>query len=259
MTTLATMLRLVWFDEINTQPGRAAYCGRIEQLLNVETVPTGVGDPTTLERIRDAAIVRFGRDGFGVGLRAVAADAGVTAALVVHHFGSKLGLRVACDDRVLAIMRDEKTKALVDGSGATVWMQLAQVEQFAPVVRYLLRSLQAGGTLAEALIEHVIADAQQYLAAGEAAGVVLPSRDPAARTRYLAFQSMGGLLLWFSVHGGASTDEEFRAMFRRYADEITAPALELFAQGLLVNRSMLDEFLMYVPDPPPADAAAAAR
>ncbi|HEX5994578.1 MAG TPA: TetR family transcriptional regulator [Jiangellales bacterium] len=217
------------------------------------------GDESTLARIRDAAIVRFGQDGFGVGLRTIAADAGVTAGLVVQRFGSKDGLRHACDERALAILREQKTKALVDGSGATIWMQMAQVEQFAPVVRYLLRSLQDGGDLAGALIEDVIADSQQYLAAGEAAGVVRPSRHPAARARYLAYQSLGGLLLWFTVHGGTASDEEFRAMFRRYVDEITPPAIELFAQGLLVNRSMLDDYLMYVPDPPAeADAAAAA-
>lgn len=216
----------------------------------------GYGDESTVARIRDAAVVRFGRDGFGVGLRAIAADAGVTAGLVVQRFGSKEGLRRACDARVLAILREEKTKALVDGSAATLLLQMAQVDRFAPVVRYLLRSLQDGGELAAALVEDVIADGHQYLAAGEAAGVVLPSRDPAARVRYLAYMSMGGLLLWFSVHGATATDEEFRALFRRYVEEITPPALELFAQGLLVNRSMLDEFLMYVPDPPTAPDAA---
>lgn len=210
----------------------------------------GSGDEGTVARIRDAAIARFGRDGFGAGLRAVAADAGVTAGLVVHHFGSKDGLRRVCDEHVLAVMREEKTKALVDGSGTTILAQMASVEHFAPMVRYLLRSLQAGGDLAAVLIEQMIADAQQYLAAGEAAGVVRPSRDAAARTRYLAYQSAGGLLLWFTLHGDVSDDGQFRAGFRRYMDELAPPALELFTQGLLVTRSMLDEFLMYVPDPP---------
>lgn len=218
------------------------------------------GDDSTIARIRDAAIVRFGRDGFGVGLRAIAADAGVTAGLVVQRFGSKDGLRRACDTRVLTILREEKTKTLVDGTAAMLWLQMARVEQFAPVARYLLRSLQDGGELAVALVDDMIADSQQYLAVGEAAGVVRPSRQPLARARFLAYQSLGGLLLWFSIHGGTASDEEFRTLFRRYVEEVTPPALELFAQGLLVNRSMLDEFLMYVPDPPgAADAATAAR
>src|SRR5690625_6728632 len=46
-------------------------------------------------RIRNAAVTRFGADGFGAGLRAIAADAGVSPALIVHHFGSKSALRKA--------------------------------------------------------------------------------------------------------------------------------------------------------------------
>jgi AcrR family transcriptional regulator len=210
----------------------------------------GAGDENTAARIRDAAIDRFGRDGFGVGLRAIASGAGVTAGLVVHYFGSKDGLRAACDAHVQETVRDAKTKALVDGSGTAMLSQLAEVDQFLPLVRYLLRSLQSGGELATALLEQMIDNAEQYLAAGEAAGVIRPSRDPAARTRYMAYQAAGGLLLWFALHGDISDDDEFRTMFHRYLDETVRPALELFSQGLLVDRSMLDEFLTDDPDPP---------
>ena len=72
----------------------------------------------------------------------------MTAGLVVHHFGSKDGLRRACDEHVLAIVRAEKTKALTDGTGAMLLAQMAMVEQYAPMVQYLLRSMQAGGELA---------------------------------------------------------------------------------------------------------------
>ncbi|WP_341721453.1 hypothetical protein QQG74_30705 [Micromonospora sp. FIMYZ51] len=132
---------------------------------------------------------------------------------------------------------------------------MAEVERFAPMVQYLLRSLQAGGKLAATLIEHMVADAEEYLAAGEAAGVIRPSRDRAARTRYLAYQSAGSLLLWFTLHGADAAPEEFPALFRRYMGDLMLPALEVFSEGLLVDRSMLDEYLMYVPDPPPAGDA----
>ncbi|TDC53315.1 TetR/AcrR family transcriptional regulator [Jiangella ureilytica] len=209
----------------------------------------------TAERIRDAAIVRFGRDGFAIGLRTVAADAGVTAGLVVHHFGSKDALRRACDEHVLAVIRAEKTKAVTTGTAAMLFAQLAQIEHFAPMVRYLVRSLQSGGDLASALVEHLMADAQRYLAAGVEAGVIRPSRDPEARSRFLAYQNIGGMLLWASMHLDDHPDD-FSAAFRRYSEEITPPALELFSQGLFVDRSMLDDYLMYVPDPPSADDAA---
>lgn len=63
-------------------------------------------DLTARARIRDAALARFGTDGIAAtSVRAVAADAGVSPALVVHHFGSKEGLRQACDDYVLDSIR----------------------------------------------------------------------------------------------------------------------------------------------------------
>jgi AcrR family transcriptional regulator len=208
------------------------------------------GVPTTAGRIRTAAITRFGRDGFGVGLRTIAADAGVTAGLVVHHFGSKDGLRRACDDVVLAFLRVEKEKAVTDGDAHTLIGRIADIERFAPIVRYLLRSFQAGGELATAMVEHMIADAHGYLAAGEAAGVIRPSRDHEARTRLLAYQNIGGMLVWFTLHPDDGDDARFAASLRDYVEEITLPALELFTQGLYVDRSMLDDYLMYVPDPP---------
>src|SRR5690606_12209361 len=73
---------------------------------------TGAADLTTRARIRDAAIARFARDGFGASLRTIAADAGVSAGLVVHHFGSKDGLRAACDTYVFEAVRDAKTEAV---------------------------------------------------------------------------------------------------------------------------------------------------
>ncbi|WP_083751453.1 TetR/AcrR family transcriptional regulator [Saccharothrix sp. ALI-22-I] len=65
-------------------------------------------DLTARVRIRDAALAGFGAEGVaGTSVRAVAADAGVSAALVLHHFGSKEGLRQACDEYVLEGIRSD--------------------------------------------------------------------------------------------------------------------------------------------------------
>ncbi|WP_329603806.1 helix-turn-helix domain-containing protein, partial [Nocardia seriolae] len=54
-------------------------------LLNMRSTD----DLTTRARIRDAAITVFGEQGFGVGVRAIAAAAGVSPGLVNHHFGDR--------------------------------------------------------------------------------------------------------------------------------------------------------------------------
>lgn len=210
----------------------------------------GAAGLSTTERIRDAAVARFGRDGFSAGLRTIAADAGVTAGLVVHHFGSKDGLRQACDAYVLGVIAAEKRRTTFSGSAATMLAQLAEIEEFGPLALYAVRSMQAGGELATAFVEQMIADAEEYLAAGVEAGTIRPSRDPAGRARYLTYQGMGSLMLWISMHPEMVSVDDFRTALREISDQITLPALELFTEGLFVDRTMLDSYLMYVPDPP---------
>ena len=76
-------------------------------------------DMTTPARIRDAAIELFGSRGFDVGVRAIAEAAGVSPGLVIHHFGSKDGLRKACDDYIAEEIRSEKSQALQSSDAAT--------------------------------------------------------------------------------------------------------------------------------------------
>ena len=55
-------------------------------------------DLTARANIRNAALRLFAERGHdAVTVRSIAADAGVSAALVLHHFGSKEGLRAAVD------------------------------------------------------------------------------------------------------------------------------------------------------------------
>ncbi|HET9890002.1 MAG TPA: TetR family transcriptional regulator, partial [Mycobacterium sp.] len=88
-------------------------------------------DLTAAARIRDAAIEQFGEHGFGVGLRTIAEAAGVSAALVIHHFGSKKGLRKACEDYIAETIRGTKSEALRSNDPATWFAQMAEIEEYA--------------------------------------------------------------------------------------------------------------------------------
>src|ERR1700753_2078234 len=112
-------------------------------------------DLTATARIRDAALEQFGKPGFRVGLRALPEAAGVSAALVIHHFGSKDGLRKACDDFVVAEIRSSKSEAIQSNDPATWFAALAEVDAFAPLLSYLVRSMQSGGELAMMLWENM--------------------------------------------------------------------------------------------------------
>src|SRR4051794_35059172 len=108
-------------------------------------------DLTATARIRDAAIEQFGEHGFGVGLRAIATSAGVSAGLVIHHFGSKEGLRKACDEFIAETVRATKSESVQTSDPATWFAQLADIESFAPQMAYLVRSMQEGGELGKTM------------------------------------------------------------------------------------------------------------
>ncbi|MGB8388414.1 TetR family transcriptional regulator [Mycobacterium sp.] len=197
-------------------------------------------DLTATARIRDAAIEQFGQHGFGIGLRAIAEAAGVSAALVIHHFGSKDGLRNTCDEFVAEQIRSGKSEALHSNDPATWFAQMAEIETYAPLMAYLVRSMQAGGQLAKLLWDKMIENAAEYLEEGVRAGTIKPSRDPQARARYLAVTGGGGFLLYLQMH---ETPTDLRTVLRDYLRDMILPALEVYTEGLMVDRTMYDAFL----------------
>lgn len=133
-----------------------------------------VSDLTARARIRDAALARFGGDGIaGTSVRAVAADAGVSAALVLHHFGSKEGLRQACDEHVLESIRA--------GGDADIGALGEVLQAATPLRRYLGRALLDGTDAATTLFAEIVDRTEQWLAQGEAEGWVRPTEDARAR------------------------------------------------------------------------------
>jgi AcrR family transcriptional regulator len=205
-------------------------------------------DLTARARIRDAAVARFGRDGFRASVRSIAEDAGVSAGLVIHHFGSKDALRAECDEHVLRVIREEKSSAIADKSPAETIGMLAQVQEYAPLFAYIVRSLMDGGELAAHFVDGLMDDAADYLAAGETAGTVRPSQDPSGRARQVVAAQVGLIVMAqldaAAGRGVAPTDDPGKAI-----DELTSrtmlAGLELYTHGLFTDSAYLDAYLQY--------------
>ncbi|WP_099037926.1 TetR/AcrR family transcriptional regulator [Mycobacterium neglectum] len=197
-------------------------------------------DRTAIARIRDSAIDQWGQHGFNIGLRTVAEAAGVSAALVIHHFGSKEGLRKACDDHVAEVVRESKTESMRTADPADWLAQVAEIEGYAPMMAYLVRSMQSGSDLAKSFWQRMIDNAEQYIEEGVAAGILKPSRDPKARARYLSMINGGGFLLYLQMHENPT---DVRAVLRDYGEDMMLPALEMFTNGLMADSTMYDAFL----------------
>ena len=197
-------------------------------------------DRTAIARIRDAAIDQWGQHGFNVGLRSIAESAGVSAALVIHHFGSKGGLRKACDDCIAEEIRTGKSASMQTKDPAEWFAQMAEIESYAPMMAYLVRSMQSGSDLAKMLWQRMIDNAEEYLDEGVQNGLLKPSRDPRARAKFLGLTGGGGFFLFIQMH---DTPTDLRAVLRDYGEQMVLPALELYTEGLLTDSTMYEAFL----------------
>jgi AcrR family transcriptional regulator len=134
-------------------------------------------DLTARARIRNAALELFGAEGVNrVSLRAVAARAGVSHALVLHHFASKEGLRKACDDYVVSLVRGGPEADLGDTAGLAAMLEAGEA-----VRRYLGRAFLDGSPEAAALFDEIVEATGRWLEQGVHEGWVHPSEDPPAR------------------------------------------------------------------------------
>lgn len=195
---------------------------------------------TTYDRILEAAVICFGRDGFDVGLREIGAEAGFSAALVVRHFGSKDGLRRACDEHIRAEIVRVKEDHIVEQDGRSVLAHLAHLDEYTHITAYVVQSLLDGGTLARSLIEHMVTDASNYMASGERAGLIRPSRDSQARARYLTYAGLGAMLMQLKF---AEESVDAVGLLRAVMDQQMLPMLEVYSEGLFTDGRYLDALL----------------
>jgi AcrR family transcriptional regulator len=115
-------------------------------------------DLTARARIRDAAIALFAERGIaGATIRDIAQAAGVSSGLLRHHFGSKEGLRDACDEHAMA---------RITAIGAR-FTEMGALSPLTPDVlllqRYLVRSLMDGSPTGAAMFDRMIEYGEKWL------------------------------------------------------------------------------------------------
>ncbi|NVI90842.1 TetR/AcrR family transcriptional regulator [Actinomadura sp. BRA 177] len=133
-------------------------------------------DLTGRARIRDAAMLEFAEHGAkGATIRGIAKAAGVSPALVQHHFGTKEALRRACDEYVIETIRETKQEALGGGMGDPNFLSIA-MRTALPVQRYLARALTDGSQAANTLFDDAVAFSEEILERGSP-GMSKPDTD----------------------------------------------------------------------------------
>jgi AcrR family transcriptional regulator len=129
----------------------------------------------------------------GTAIRDIAKAAGVSGGLIRHHFGSKDGLRMACDSYALDQIMRIKEQAVLEGQlGNPAFMSAAHPTVLL-ALRYLARSLMDGSPAAAAMYDEMVALGEDWLKRHHAGQVSDPHGYSAA---LVAMQS--GLLMMHS-------------------------------------------------------------
>ena len=187
-------------------------------------------DLTAMALIRQAAMRLFAERGVAeVTIREIAAEAGVSPSLVIHHFGSKGGLKAAADDRATALV----DKLVSDLSAGTSASSLAGVfaerlEQEPVLPAYLRRLLVDGGPAAEAMFRALFDATVAGLSQLEAAGLVRPSADHRLRAAFLLVNDLAVVLLRDQVQAVLGVDPLSREGMAGWTVEV----LETYTRGV---------------------------
>jgi TetR/AcrR family transcriptional regulator, regulator of cefoperazone and chloramphenicol sensitivity len=189
------------------------------------------GDLTAKASIRNAALRLFAERGHdAVTVREIAAAAGVSPALVVHHFGSKDGLRAAVDgyaahafDALFAMDEQDLAEALTGDNWVSVAEMLARAfPPGSPLPAYLRRLLLVDDPAGAALFRRWYALTRRLLDSMAEIGTARPGEDPAVRAAFLLVNDLALVLLRNQIAAAIGVDPLTPEGVTRWAKEVTA-------------------------------------
>ncbi len=207
-------------------------------------------DRSTPARIRDAAVELVGRQGWDrTTTRQIAEAASVPVGLVNYHFGSKDGLRQACDDWVISALAEDK--GLILGAGPLPRMDtyLDDHPELRPITEYIGQCMRSGGAVAETFYERMVEMTQEMMTLAADAGTFRRYDDPYAAAVILVAFGAGASLFNTTIArllGGTNLLDS--ATYNRYA----MTTVDLFTHPLITDERYLSA--LKTPDVPPTTA-----
>jgi AcrR family transcriptional regulator len=201
-------------------------------------------DLTAKARIRDAALYCFADQGFQVGLRTIAERAGVSVALITHHYGTKDTLREMCDEHVLQRFSTVKLAGVIDPI-TNVRDAYSDPTEASILTVYIIRCFEAGGSAARQFYDRLVSRYGEVLAAAQDAGYLKPSSNPELRDRILTEQIIGQSLVRFAINPPRRIEEFFTAS---YLDDETLPLLiEMYTFGVMQENELWQRVIASMP------------
>ena len=168
----------------------------------------------------------------GVTVREIASAAGVSPGLVMHHYGSKAGLKDAVDQRASAFVEDmlaELTRVGEKGASTSLAELFAErLEDEPALASYVRRLLVDGGEAADTLFKRLFATSLAGMRSLGESGLVRPSQDEPMRVAFLLANDLAIILLRQQIEGAIGIDPLGRAGLGRWTSEV----LDVYSHGL---------------------------
>jgi AcrR family transcriptional regulator len=188
------------------------------------------GDLTARATIRNAALRLFAERGpDAVTVREIATQAGVSPALVLHHFGSKDGLRAEVDafaahafDAIIEAMPTDELAELLTGEAPRGSLAEAFARGFppgSPLPAYLRRLLLTNDPAGAALFGRWYAATRRLLDMLVEMGVARPSEDPDVRAAFFLVNDLALIVLRNQIAVAIGADPLTPAGMDRWARE----------------------------------------
>lgn len=183
--------------------------------------------PDTAKKILSAAVAEFARHGFTkTTVRGIAAAAEISPGLVIHHFGSKDGLRSACDDHVFDLITNAKAR---NAEYATMAVQMMfRDPELATSVDYLVKSLLDPSEHGQRYFDHYVDLVESYITDGFAGYTFRQSEDPHGQAAMIAVMALAPSLLDHRLKSVLGTADTTETMTR-----LAPHLLDLYLHGVL--------------------------
>ena len=192
------------------------------------------------------------RGAAAVTVRQIAAAAGVSPGLVMHHYGSKDGLKDAVDRRAVAFFEEilGELARIGEEGGSTSLAELfaARLEDEPVMVEYVRRLLLDGGEAADALFAKLFDATAAGMRSLVDAGIVRPAQDERIRTAFLLANDLSLVLLRRQIARVTGTDPLTRPGLVAW----TAAVMDVYARGIFSAPAGPARPGKQPPDQPPA-------
>jgi TetR/AcrR family transcriptional regulator, regulator of cefoperazone and chloramphenicol sensitivity len=218
-------------------------------MFSILNMRTAHDDLKAAAVIREAAMRLFAERGAAaVTIREIAAAAGVSAGLVMHHYRSKDGLKEAVDRRAVAFF-EEMIGELArigeqGGSASLAELFAARLEREPAMAAYVRRLLADGGEAADALFAKLFEATEAGMRSLVEAGIARPAPDERIRTAFLLANDLSVVLLRRQIARATGTDPLTRDGLARW----TAAVMDVYTGGVFVMPAAHEK---PAADPPP--------